>query len=700
MLLRPTRSENFLNVRIFVASCLLVASLFSAVNAQDAAVEPAKVKAKPDAAAVDKAADAKRRSSAALLPTTTRFWVSVEDLGRMETNLSNTQLGKLSRQDTLAPFFSSFEKQIRESLNNNGIKFGLDVAGVEMLETGEVSIAGVLPEIAEGEKPVPGSHGVVVLIDVSPDIDAAKDFLGGASKKMKARGAKLDKIEVQGTDVSKWTIKVKAAKIGRTQTSFIAIVDGWLLASDNESIFSNVLRRIKSKKESAGDALSSYEPFTTVQKKTRVDDVRPDLQWFVDPLGYVRFADALAEENTDMRAPKDRPLEALSKQGLDALKAAGGFLSFSTGEHDVLHRSLIYANKKKATAKAQKRLFQLMDFAPPGVSVAKPPRWLPADAAGYFDVTWDIKKAFANVGPFFDTIAGKDAFEDILKEMKEVPDFKVDIRKMVQSMGNRITIFSATEEPISESSEKMVVGVPLADGVDPEWLIKSLGRAVKGRVSKLAGYTCVTDDRVETDEDDDVPGVGEIDIDDFDIDEEEDEDEDVKKAPPRITIFNRRIMVIRDGYLFVCNDKQYLKKFLSQKPSDRFAGSADLIRISREIDKLTTPELVRFRMFNRLDQLVKTNYEMMRTGRMVESETFIARMLNQLYGRKAGADKKRKPLIDGSELPSDYEKEIAPFLGQSGWALETTDSGWRISGCVLPKEKAKAKVAEAPGTSK
>ncbi len=665
--------------------CLLLASV-AAFSADAIGQDAAKVEASADVKV------AKRRSSSSLLPKSTRFWVSVDDLRRLETNLANTQLGKLSRQDTLAPFFSSFEKQVRDSLDNNGIKFGLDVASVEMLQTGEVSIAGVLPDFAAGEKPLPGSHGVVVLIDVSPDVVAAQDFLGDAAKKMTDRGAKLEKIEVIGTAVSKWTVEVKAAKIARSQSSFVTIVDGWLLASDNESIFSNVLRRIKSKAPAAG-VLSDYEPFLTVQEKTRVENVRADLRWFIDPLGYVRFADALAEQKAEMRQPKDRPLEALSKEGLDALKAVGGFVSFSTGDHDVLHRSLVYANPEKANAATHKRLFALLDFAPAGSSVVDPPNWVPASAAGYFTATWDINKAFSNVGPFVDTIMGKDAFEDILKEMKEVPDFKVDIKKMVQSLGNRITVVATTEEPIDESSEKMLVAVELKEGVDAEWLIQSIGRARQSKVKKLAGYTCVVDDQVETEEEDD-DGLG-FDIDGLD-DEDDDDELDKDALPPRITIFNRRIMVIKDNYLFICNDKDYLKKIISQKASTAFAGSADLIRLTESLDKLSDSSRVRFRMFSRLDQVLKTNYEMMRTGRMAESETFVARLLNKVYGKKAENQGKRTQQIDGSQLPEDYEKEIAPYLGQAGWVMETTDSGWRFSGCVLPKEKAKATIAEAP----
>jgi hypothetical protein len=277
--------------------------------------------------------------------------------------------------------------------------------------------------------------------------------------------------------------------------------------------------------------------------------------------------------------------------------------------------------------------------------------------------------------------------------MKEVPDFKVDIKKMVQSLGNRITVVGTTEEPIDETSEKMLVGIKLREGVDAEWLIQSIGRAVKGKVKKLAGYTSVVDDQVETEEE---SGGLEIDIEGLDDDEDDDDDLEEAAIPPRITIFNRRIMVIKDGYLFICNDKDYLKKIISQKPSTAFAGSADLIRLTKSLDKLSDSSRVRFRMFSRLDQMLKTNYEMMRTGKMADSETFVARLLNKVYGKKAENEGKRVQQIDGSQLPEDYEKEIAPYLGQAGWVMETIDSGWRFSGCVLPKEKAKATIAEAP----
>ena len=670
-------------INFIIRTWLVALIVATPVLAQQETVTPA---AGDQQSAAAEAAPA-RMSTAALLPDTTRFWVSVGDTHQLETNLSNTQIGKLSRQDTLAPFFASFEEQMHEMFNNNGIKFGIDVADVEGMETGEVAFASILPDFVPGEKPEPHSHGIVVLIDVSKDIESAKVFLDGAAKKMKARGAIQENLNLFGTKVSKWTIQVKAGKIARKQSSFLTIVDGWLLASDNESIFSNVLRRVLAKEQAATNSLSKLVPFVTVRDRTRVKGIQADLEWFVDPIGYARFADAIAEDNRDVRQPKDRPLEALAKEGLDAIEAAGGFLSFSTGEHDALYRTLVYANKKEAVVAAQKRIYELLDFAPDGWTVTKSPNWVPTDAAGYFTLTWDIDKAFQNVAPLVDAISGQEGtFNKVLDEMKRVPNFEVDIRKMVQSFGKRITVVVKTEEPINESSEKMLVGIELNKGVDEEWLIQSIGRAVKGKIKKLAGYTYVIDDRTVTAQSDDIPDdeFGPLEIEIEDDEEDGDGDAELKEAPQRITIFNRRFMLIRDGVLFICNDKEYLKKIVSQTPTGEFEKAPDFVRVGAALDKLADSKNVRVRMFNRLDLMLKTNYEMLRTGRMADSETVIARMLNQLYGKKPGA-KKRTQQIDGSDLPADFEKEIAPSLGQSGMVMETTDVGWRFSGCLLPK---------------
>jgi len=640
-----------------------------------------------------------RPSTESLLPASTRFWVSAGDLERLDANLAKTQLGTLASRDSLKPFFASFEGQVRDALDRNGVKFGIDLESVRKLKTGEVAIAGVLPAFPLGARPTAGSHGVVVLFDVSKGAAEADAFIEEATKRMLERNAKQEKLEINGTSVSKWTVEVANPRVNHTQNSWVTLIDGWILASDNEAIFRGVLQRIKSKKEATADDLGGSVVFKSIQAQTAVKGVTPDIRWHVDPIGYARLADALAEEKKGVKVLKDRPLEVLSKEGLDAIKAVGGFVSFATAEHDMLHRTLVYTEKGKALDAAKKRLLSMLDFSPKGHNVETMPGWVPVDAGSYFAITWDVQRAWAGVGHFVDAFQEPGVWQGILDNMKENPKFRVDLNRIVASFGKRATVITETTEPISESSEKMLIGVELAEGVDGKWLLDSMRRAVGGKMKKLAGFDYVIDVRDDSEAELD-PGIKieideefeddlEDDLDDddeFEDDELDDDDGDAEPEKLKVTLFNRRFYAIRGNTFFICNDKDYLKEILVAKSTKKFAESADVTQMKTALMKLTDTSKVRFRMYTRLDKILKTNYEMMRLGKMAESETFMARLLNQVYGKKAKPEDKREQQIDASKLPSDFEKEIAPFLGLSGWAMEGTDSGWKFSGCVLKRE--------------
>ena len=116
----------------------------------------------------------------------------------------------------------------------------------------------------------------------------------------------------------------------------------------------------------------------------------------------------------------------------------------------------------------------------------------------------------------------------------------------------------------------------------------------------------------------------------------------------------------------------------------------DYIEVYESLDKLTDAEKVSFRQFGRIDRALETNYEMLRKGNMGKSQTVLARVLNKIFEAEAdqvGPKQDRKQKVDGSKLPENYAESIAPFLGPTGWVLETEKYGWRITGCILKKKQ-------------
>ena len=109
----------------------------------------------------------------------------------------------------------------------------------------------------------------------------------------------------------------------------------------------------------------------------------------------------------------------------------------------------------------------------------------------------------------------------------------------------------------------------------------------------------------------------------------------------------------------------------------------------------------------RVDRSLEANYELLRRGDMGKSQTVLARVINEIFSKEteeaAGKEKDsevvRKQKLDGTKLPANYRKSVAPYLGPMGWALEVEDDGWRITGCVL-KKKGMTEVVRKMGDEK
>jgi hypothetical protein len=619
-----------------------------------------------------------------LPPTSTRAWVSVKEVKVLKEKLANSDLGVLCKQESIRPFIDSIRGQLKDILKKNNIQFGIELDSLEELKTGEICVAGILPEVA-GQQPKRGSHGIVVLVDVHQDENRALDLIKKASEKMVARGAKREMLPINGTDVEKLTFDLPESRLRKKRQSFAALVNGWLLASDNEAIFRDTLRRVsKYDATNPKENFGGQNSFKVIAERTSAEGIDSDIQWYVDPFGYAKFADSLAQQNRPIVQTKTGLNETLQSAGLDAIKSMGGSFSFATEKHEVLFRAMIYGPRKDAANAAQKRVFGFLDFMEVPGQTATPPIWVPEDASSYFTATWDLQRAFGNIGHFVDAIAGEeDTWSSILEKMKTVPKFRVDIAGIVEKLDNRITVMSLAEEPIAADSEKVVIGVKLKDlsPEDEDWLLESIGRAVQGKVKVLGGFKTIEDDPMSEEEEEVDDPLGSLDLDEFGDDEEEEEE----KAPD-LTILSQRYFAIKYGHLLVSNDKDYLKRMLLAKAEPKFADKADLIRVQDALAELTDEKRIRFRQFGRLDRILKPNYEMLRRGEMATSQTLFARVLNVIMSKDEEDPADRDQKINGSDLPENYDVEVAPYLGTSGWVMEIEDDGWRFTGCVLKKE--------------
>ena len=637
-----------------------------------------------------------------LLPATTKAWISIPDAKDMSDRFDRSQFGELAKNKTLKPFADSIKSQVKDWIDQQNVRLNLDVDQLKGVSSGEICFAGVLQE--------DGKHGVVFLMDVTDTRDRAVKLSDRISKKLIARDAIKKIVPIQGVDCIQLTLD-KPEVFRTPRKTFQAIVDvkggkksSWMLVSNNESVFRDVLRRLTfPDRIQAVETLVAQKAFKAVMTQTKSKDFSSQISWFVDPFGYIELAQKIRDEEAANKVPRDDLAKKLANAGFDAFRGIGGQVSLMTGKHEIVHKTFVYADKVKV---GQKKVFDLFDF---NVNKDLPhtlPRWVPEETSSIITGDWNVQKAFGAVGHFWDANTKPGSWEQLLIDLRTDPQLRFDFADVVSQIGNRFVVVSATERPIGPKSERVVFSVRLKDRAQD--VFDNLSRVnPDARIIKVGNYKFIEIDSTIEDEGDlkidDIPG---LDLDDPGEYEEEEEEAE------RFELFEKRYITVAPipgdksiAELLICNDKNYLKKILARRKSN-VERSVDFVRVKTSLAALTDDTKVAWRQFGRLDKGLETNYEMMRRGEMASSQTMLARVINRIFNKQAAEnarlqgkefdkDAVRKQELDGATLPKDFSRSIAPYLGATGSVVELVDGGWRITGVVLGRRK-KAATAELP----
>ena len=679
-----------------------------------AKVKPAPVKppmrqdlssAKPSASALNQKVESAEPSNAVaaqtsggfrtqdLLPANTKAWISVPDAKDLGDRFDRSQFGQLAKNKALKPFADSIKSQVKNWIDRQNVRLNLDIDQLEGVNSGEICFAGVLRD--------GGEHGIVFLMDVTNTRDKAVKLSERISKKLVARDATKKEGKIQGVAYTQLTLD--KPKLFRTpRKTFKTIVDvkgekksSWMMVSNNESVFREVLRRLTHPERiQAVETLAAQKSFKSVMEQSD-SEFKSQICWFVDPFGYHELAQRVRDEEAPNKVPRDNLAKKLAGSGFDAFRGIGGQIAITTGKHEILHRTFIYADRLKA---GQKKVFELLDFKTNKDQPHTFPRWVPEEVSSIIIGDWNMQKALAAFGHFWDAQTKPGSWEQLLKDLKQDPNLRFDLAGVVEQLGNRFTVVSATERPIGPKSERVVISATLKG--KSKFVFENISRAnPDANVIMVGGMKFI-----EIDSTREIEGleIEELDGLDLEIEEEEEEEEEEEK---RFELFEKRYIAVageskdKSGTeLLISNDKEYLKKILTSRKSK--AGSApDFVRIKTSLATLTDDTKVAWRQFGRLDKGLETNYEMLRRGEMASSQTMLARVINQIFNKQAAEnarlegkefdpDAVRKQELDGATLPKNFSKSIAPYLGPTGSVLEVLDNGWRITGVVLKKDNA------------
>ncbi|MFM7737942.1 MAG: MotA/TolQ/ExbB proton channel family protein, partial [Planctomycetota bacterium] len=306
-----------------------------------------------------------------------------------------------------------------------------------------------------------------------------------------------------------------------------------------------------------------------------------------------------------------------------------------------VHRTYVHIIKPEATDANRQRAVGLLDFRNQWDCDFKPESMIGSSSASYLTVTWNMKRAYDNIGPIFDAFLDEKAFDKFVESFKK--ELNVDLGKLVGLLGNRITVVSNAKRPIGERSERVAFFIPIID--QSEDVAKWIEKLVSGD-----GEIVEDGNRryIVTSSEEEEPDFGDIDP----VFDDPDEAKEKQEEEAALYLFEKKYILVERNYIIVANDWDYVKELLDGTEPN-LAEEEDYKAVSDALDKMIVRDRLSAREFGRIDRMLETNYEMLRQGKMATSQTAMARILNRLFKTK--------------DVPANFRSQLLQSLSKGDY---------------------------------
>jgi len=595
-----------------------------------------------------------------LFPETTRGFLAVRDIVDLREHFDQTQIGQLVKDPALKPFIEDLRLQIRDRLAGTQDELGITLDDVAGVATGEVAVGLVFTD--DAERPT-----LAAMVSIKGKDKEAQELMDRVSKEITKQKGTVAKSVVDGKEV--WSLKLpENTETGRSREFFHYRDDEVLLAANNKETLVFMLGQL----QNAGKtSLADVRAYQEIVKRCDQDagDNKPHIRWFIEPFGYgAAIRSAIPPEQ---RRRQRQLAESLKKAGFSVLQGMGGTVSFASEGYELVHRTFVYApGPFEKSAK-------VLSF--PNNTEFNPPSFIPRDLATLSIGYCNILQGFDNIGPIFDQTVGEGeegVWADVLASLKEDPNGpQIDLRnEFFAHFGEKVSIISAYQLPITTTSERMLIAIEVKDDkAAGQGLDKMFQYEERFRKREYKGRTIweglpEEKPKVPKIELGGVPGVGAT------------ERAEEEASQP---LFPNASLTVDRGYLLIASHYEYLTQILDlEDERESVKRNPAFLEVMEAIEK-AGGKTACWRFFSMTDEEYRATYELIRQGKMPESETMLGRVLNAILAPpEKGTTRKQR--IDGSKLP-DYEI-VRRHLGPAGLFAVTEDNGWFLKGFTLPKK--------------
>ncbi len=586
-----------------------------------------------------------------------------------------TNLSDMLEDPAMKPFVESLREQAKGELVSANLKMGVRPRDLLDITSGDTAIAW-LP-FKDPKRP----YSVLLVTETKDRKAQAEQTLAKVDEDLKQSGAKREDVKHGTETIRLYSLPPAPGQLKVDQLA-IMLSNDRLVASDRVSLVKEVLDRIAGSLKTP--TIVATEAFQRISKQY-ADRIANDqsgdeanrgtlgVQWFIRPLAMARIVKEAVGVD---RGGQVDIVNLLERQGFDAIQAAGGQFLIGHQDFDLIHRGFVLAPPVTSEPSKYRLAARMLQFS--NVDARPIPGWIRKEAASFMELNWEMDDAFWAAETLVNDAFGDEIFRDIFDGIRDDEDGpKIDVAKnVVPNLGKRLVIVTENELPASESSERMVVAIEVAD-------VAAFKDAVKRAMEVEPDATLVPN----------VPGLqvyqvrrteGQSDFDSELFDDLGLENEADADAPPPL-LNEWAITAVgpagdRSGYLMFSSHVDLLVKTAARVAANEQDGLNNVPEFQNLVKHSQTLGIDSYSMrrFVRTDQSWRVKYELLRQGNLRNSDTLVASIARRMFEKiqEEGEDPigaKKLPPVDA----------IEKYLQPASTYLQTVADGWVLDGFLL-----------------
>ena len=565
-----------------------------------------------------------------VLPDSTFGFLKVKDAQALRQAFAQSQFGQLWADPAMKAWKDDLVEKIDEAGKPLKEKIGVTIRELLEIPQGAVSLAIV------GRDDPKNPAAVLISADAGKNAEAMTKVLTRATEQGQQKGAKVSTETFQGSTLH--VILVPDSKAGDADKAKDDKPTPPLIWTSQGSVFTigsslDAVKDVLSHAKGRDDSLAKNETYIQSRKKLATD---AQVVWFVDIVRVLKLAaQAPGAQAGGGQGPQIEGI--IEATGLKSLKAAAGSFALNSGSYDSLSKLIVLS---PGPAQGVLKVFTM-----PRVSL-RPESWVPASVASYQSISWDLDAAYTAINDLVNMF--QPGVLNVLEQQLVGPNGGEPLsfqKDLFGPIGDRVTFVSDYKKPITEDSQRLLMGIALED---PKAFQNSLNKiiALANGAPKKREFqgTTIYDFPIPN-----VPNAGAANVNRI-------------KGPISVAIAKNT--------LFVASEPTFLEQVLRGGGAS-LADSSTFQAVAKEI-----PESTSSLSYTRPEEQARLSYDMIKNGQFEKALRSAA--------MAGGPDiSKFGKLIDKDKLPEF--SVFAKYLSQGGGYAVMEEDGLTWTGFTLRK---------------